>query len=101
VEDKEEFLAEFAQLCTKCTGAAVIGGDFNIIRKTTEKNKPCVLPRWSHIFNSIIELNGLKEIRLLGRQYTWVNNLPDPTYEKLDRVLVTAEWDQAFPLALI
>jgi endonuclease/exonuclease/phosphatase family metal-dependent hydrolase len=46
-------------------------------------------------------LNGLKEIRLLGRQFTWANNLPDPTFEKLDRVLVTAEWDQAYPLAVV
>jgi hypothetical protein len=46
-------------------------------------------------------LNGLKEIRLLGRQYTWANNLPDPIFEKLDRGLVTAEWDQAFPLAVV
>jgi mannosylglycoprotein endo-beta-mannosidase len=101
LEDKESFLEEFAQLCNRCKGAAVIGGDFNIIRKTSEKNKPCILPRWSHIFNSIIDVNGLKEIRLLGRQFTWANNLPDPTFEKLDRVLVTAEWDQAFPLAVV
>jgi hypothetical protein len=46
-------------------------------------------------------LNGLKEIRLLGKQYTWANNLPDPTYEKLDRVLISAEWDQAFPRAVV
>jgi hypothetical protein len=51
----------------------------------------CILPRWSHVFNSIIELNGLKDIKLLGRQFTWENNLPDPTYEKLDRVLVSIE----------
>jgi hypothetical protein len=37
----------------------------------------------------------------LGRQFTWANNLPEPTYEKLDRVLITAEWDQAFPLAVV
>jgi hypothetical protein len=67
LEGKESFLAEFTQLCNRCKGAAVIGGDFNIIRKTSEKNKPCILSRWSHIFNSIIDLNGLKEIRLLGR----------------------------------
>jgi hypothetical protein len=101
IEGKDEFLAEFAQLYDKCKGQAVIGGDFNIIRKTSEKNKPCVLPRWSHIFNSIIEVNGLKEIKLIGRQYTWENNLPDPTYEKLDRVLVTSEWDRGNPLAVV
>jgi hypothetical protein len=101
VEDKDDFLAEFAKLCNKCTRAAVIGGDLNIIKKTSKKNKPRILPRWNHIFNSIIQVNGLKEIRLLGRQYTWANNLPDPTFEKLDRVLVTTEWDQSFPLAVV
>jgi hypothetical protein len=45
-------------------------------------NKKTLLPRWSHI--SIIEVNGLKEIKLIGRQYTWANSLPDPTYENLD-----------------
>jgi hypothetical protein len=69
LEDKDEFLAKFAQLCNKCKGAVVIGGNFNIIRKISEKNKPCVLPRWSHIFNSIIDLNGLKEIRLLVKGF--------------------------------
>jgi endonuclease/exonuclease/phosphatase family metal-dependent hydrolase len=52
-------------------------------------------------FNSIIEINGLKEDKLIGRQYTWANNLPDPTYEKLDRVLVSFDWDQAFSMAVV
>jgi hypothetical protein len=38
---------------------------------------------------------------LLGRKYTWANNLVDTTYKKLDRVLVTSEWDQAFPMAMV
>jgi hypothetical protein len=48
IEDKDDFLAEFAQLCNKCKGAAVIGGDFNIARKTSKTNlyltemEPCL-----------------------------------------------------------
>lgn len=60
VDDKEFFLTEFAQVCSSLKGLVVIGGNFNILRKTCDKNKPCVLPRWSYIFNSIIESNGLK-----------------------------------------
>jgi hypothetical protein len=45
IEDKDNFLTEFTQLCNKRKGAVVIGGDFNIIRKTNEKNKPCIFPR--------------------------------------------------------
>lgn len=63
----------------------------DITRKTVEKNKPCVPSRWSHAFKSIIEVNGLKEVQLEGRLYTWANNLENPIFEKLDRVLVSSE----------
>jgi hypothetical protein len=76
-------------------------GVISILSGKPLKKKPCVLPRWSHIFNSIIEVNGLKEIKLIGRQYTWANTLPNPTYEKLDRVLVTSEWDRGNPLTVV
>jgi endonuclease/exonuclease/phosphatase family metal-dependent hydrolase len=62
--------------------------------------KPCILPRWSHISNSILEICELKEVKLVGRKYSWANNLPDSTLEKLDRVLVSSELDLAFPLAV-
>ena len=39
------------------------------------------------MFNMIIESLNLREIELMGRQFTWANSLPTPTYEKLDRVL--------------
>lgn len=101
LEFKEGFLTEFAQLCNKCQEPMIIGGDFNIIRKTSEKNKPCVLPKWSFIFNSIIETSGLKELPLQGRMFTWANNLEDPTFEKLDRILVSPEWELVYPLATV
>lgn len=66
-DGKDHFLVEFATLCSKVKGAVIIGGDFNIIRKTSEKKNPCVLPKWSHTFNSITEINSLKEIQLQGR----------------------------------
>jgi endonuclease/exonuclease/phosphatase family metal-dependent hydrolase len=36
-----------------------------------------------------------------GRKYTWANSRRIPTYEKLDRVLVSTEWEQNFPLATV
>ena len=35
---------------------------------------------------------------MTGRQYTFANSLPDPTYEKLDRVLMTTEWEFKYPI---
>jgi endonuclease/exonuclease/phosphatase family metal-dependent hydrolase len=32
------------------------------------------------------------------RRYTWANSLPNPTYEKLDRILISTEWELNHPL---
>ena len=53
------------------------------------------------MFNMIIESLDLREIDLTGRQFTWANSLPIPTYEKLDRVLTSVEWEQKFPLVTV
>jgi hypothetical protein len=38
---------------------------------------------------------------MTGRQFTWANNLPDPTYEKLDRVLMDTNWEVKFPMVSV
>jgi len=38
---------------------------------------------------------------MTGRKFTWANYVEIPTYEKLDRILVTTEWEQKFPLATV
>ena len=53
------------------------------------------------MFNMIIESLNLREIELSGKQFTWANSLPTPTYEKLDRVLVSVEWEQKYPLVSV
>ena len=45
------------------------------------------------LFNAVIDSFDLREIDLTGRQFTWANSLSIPTYEKLDRVLMTTEWE--------
>jgi hypothetical protein len=36
-----------------------------------------------------------------GRQYTWASRRTTPTYEKLDRVLASVEWEQKFPMVSV
>jgi hypothetical protein len=38
---------------------------------------------------------------MVGRKFTWVNSLPEPTYEKLYRVLMDSDWEFKFPLVSI
>jgi hypothetical protein len=36
-----------------------------------------------------------------GRRFTWANSRRVPTYERLDRVLASTDWEQNFPLATV
>jgi hypothetical protein len=36
-----------------------------------------------------------------GRKYTWANNQISPTYEKLDCVLATTEWEENYLLTTV
>jgi hypothetical protein len=38
---------------------------------------------------------------MTGRQFTWAGAGDNPTYEKLDRVLASTEWELNFPLAKV
>ena len=62
------------------------------------KNKDNFNPRGPFLFNAVIDSFDLWEIELTGRQFTWANSLTVPTYEKLDRVLMTTEWELKYPL---
>jgi hypothetical protein len=41
------------------------------------------------------------EIPLSGRRCTWSNNQEDPTFELLDRILVSPTWEEKFPIVTV
>jgi hypothetical protein len=98
---KHLFLSELVRTCENEPLPMMLGGDFNILRNHEEKNNDNYNPRWPFIFNAIIESLDLREIVLSGRQFTWANRRDTPTFEKLDRVLASVEWEQKFPLVTV
>jgi hypothetical protein len=60
-EHKDEFLSEMAAFCEKNREPYVLGGDFNILRYSCEKNKNFHHNRHFDIFNAIINSNGLRD----------------------------------------
>jgi exonuclease III len=98
---KHEFLSELVTMCDSETLPMLLAGDFNILRRPEDKSNDNFNPRWPFIFNAIIENLNLREIMLSGRQYTWASRRSTPTYEKLDRVLASVEWEHKFPLVSV
>ncbi|WVZ84217.1 hypothetical protein U9M48_031271 [Paspalum notatum var. saurae] len=100
-DHKQRFLTELAHLSSKETLHMLIGGDFNIMRGPQEKSKDNFNNKWPFLFNAVIDANNLRELDLSGRQFTWANNLAHQTFKKLDRVLVTTEWETKYPKATV
>jgi hypothetical protein len=73
-ENKDSFLTEMATFCANCKEPYMLGGDFNILRFLSDKNKKCSLNRFSNLFNIIININGLRELDVSGGNFTWSNN---------------------------
>jgi exonuclease III len=79
-DQKQKFLSELSSFCSKCSHPMLIGGDFNILRKDSDKNKPVGTNKWSSLFNSIIDVHELIELDLCGRLFTWSNNRNPPCW---------------------
>jgi hypothetical protein len=100
-ENKHEFLAELAGVISDCKVPVVIGGDFNIIRFSSEKNKKGGCNKYSKLFNLVIDTYELIDLHMVGGKYTWSSNQDNPNLERLDRFLTCNAWEKMFPLALV
>ena len=49
------------------------------------------------MFNDAISAQGLNEIVLQGRKYTWSNMQPSPLLQKLDWVFTSNSWTISYP----
>ena len=100
-QNKSAFLSELANTCSKEHLPYLIGGDFNIMRNPEDKSSVDFDPKWPTLFNAVIESLDLREIVMSGRQFTWAGPGDNPTFEKLDRVLVSTEWENQFPRTMV
>jgi hypothetical protein len=98
---KADFLCELVNLAKDNRYPMIIGGDFNLLRFQHEKSKGHFDSHWPFLFNVVIDSLDLREVDMVGRQFTWANSLPDPTYEKLDRVLMDTDWEAKYPLVSV
>jgi len=80
---KEAYLTELVQFCSLEVKPLLIRGDFNIIRKPSEKNNDRYNAKWPFLFNACIESLDLRELAFSGRQFIWANSLESPTFERL------------------
>lgn len=100
-EGKQEFIDELHTIMQSWRGPMMLGGDFNLIRSSSDKNNSNINYRWVDAFNEWIDKWGLVELNPTNRKYTWTNNQENLVLAKLDRIFVTTDWDANFPLSRV
>ncbi len=98
---KEEFCQELAALKTVCTGPWVLCGDFNCTRNHLERTGRCWSNKLMGLFSDLINELELVDLPIANQLYTWSNMQANPTLAKLDRFLLSTEWDSRFPLSFV
>ena len=73
-----------------------IGRDFNVVRYPTERLKGGSMTPAMWAFTDFINELGLIDLPLTGGNYTWSSNPTRPAMSRLDRFLVSPEWDGLF-----
>lgn len=72
-------------------------GDFNLIRKPENRNRPGGDVNEMLLFNEAISALGLIELPLYGKKYTWTNKQSPPLLERLDWFFTSSSWTTFYP----
>ena len=99
--DKMLFLEELAARRELCPGAWMVIGDFNMILQASDKSNSHLDRRMMRKFRQFVDGNGLKELYMHGRAFTWSNEREVPTLTKIDKALVSVDWEIDYPDCLL
>jgi endonuclease/exonuclease/phosphatase family metal-dependent hydrolase len=80
-----------------CPGPWAVTGDFNLILNEADKSNDRIDRANLRRFRRTVANLELQDLHLHGRCFTWSNERDVPTLIRLDRVLVSIDWDTRFP----
>lgn len=95
--DKLRFLTELAALKPLVLKEWLVLGDFNLICKAEEKSNTNVNFRLMGQFRNTIDLLEMRDLPLCGKKFTWSNERAGTTLTRIDRMLISNDWELRYP----
>ena len=87
---------ELSQVRARWPMAWCIVGDFNIIRYPSERLGCESFSPAMFAFSDFIESNSLVDLPFEGASFTWFRDSGLPSMSRIDRVLVSLDWEEHF-----
>jgi hypothetical protein len=94
---RSSFWAELMLIRNKWTLPWCLFGDFNAIRFPRERLGCQNFSQGMLDFSDFIDSNNLVDLPLEGGLYTWSSGSDQPSMSRIDRVLVSTDWEEHFP----
>ncbi|GMJ14120.1 hypothetical protein HRI_005081200 [Hibiscus trionum] len=95
--DKPNFLSKLLEFLKSKDILWCLGGDFNLFLDQEEKLGLSMNVHLIDVFRDFIFEAELMDLSLVGGKFTWCNNRDPPTFVRLDRFLISTEFNLAFP----
>ena len=73
------------------------GGDFNVVRFPSERSGSSNFTSAMHQFSAFIFEQSLIDLPLVGESFTWSNSREVASRSRLDKFLLSADWEENFP----
>jgi hypothetical protein len=74
-----------------------IFGDFNVVRSPSERRGCTRVSSSMMEFSDFIEDSHLVDLPLHRGRFTWCNGAANPSMSRIDRILVTMDWEEHYP----
>ncbi|XP_023926420.1 uncharacterized protein LOC112037820 [Quercus suber] len=87
---------ELSQVCARWPMARCLVGNFNIIRYPSERLGCESFSPAIFAFSDFIESNSLVDLPLEGASFPWFRDSGLPSMSRIDRALVTPDWEEHF-----
>ncbi|WJZ94571.1 hypothetical protein VitviT2T_013415 [Vitis vinifera] len=97
---RKDFWVELSDLFGLTSPSWCVGGDFNVIRRSSEKLGGSRFTSSMREFDGFIRESELHDPPLRNASFTWSNMQESPVCKRLDRFLYSNEWELSFPQSL-
>ena len=96
MKEREDFWAELGAVRGLWSDPWCVAGDFNVVRFPGESSRGGRLSASMRRFSEIMEDLELRDLPLQGGSFTWKGGLNNQSHSRLDRFLISNEWEDHF-----
>ena len=93
---RDAMWAELDSVRSRWDGAWCLFGDFNVIRYPAERLGCNSFSPAMFKFSDFVAKHLLVDLPLVGGEYSWFRDSDNPSMSRIDRVLMSADWEEHF-----